>query len=118
MAGKTVPRKKTSAGEQPVWKCESMAAAKRKDRVFVRGFDKAGGVVFDKTFGGKKWFEDLHPVVTTNAFRRERRIVRILVKRYDKYGALLHDTLQDYSPQTGEYVHGQCLHRNNTIVTY
>lgn len=109
------PRIDTSPQE---WKCESMPPAKRKDRIYVRGLDADGRIVLDRCFACRPWFKGLHPVVMHNAFRRERGIVRILMKRYDKYGQLLHDILHDYCPASGEYVHGQCLHPNNTYTTF
>ena len=100
------------------WKCASIPPEKRKERIYVRALGADGLIVFEKSFGCKKWFRDLHPVVGENDFRRQHGIVKILMKRYGMYGELLHDIFHDYSPETGEYLYGECLHPNNTTTTY
>ena len=90
------------------WKCASMALAKRRERIFVRGIDADGQIVFEKSFGYDKWFADLHPVVCENDFRHKLGIVKIFLKRYGDDGKLLHDTFHDYSPENGEYIYGEC----------
>ena len=67
-----------------------------------------GRIVFERSFGYRKWFKDLHPVISENEFRRELGIVKVLLKRYGQDGKLLHDTFQDYSPETGKYIYGEC----------
>ena len=104
---KKKPRKKSTASPKK-WKSADMAPEKRKERIFVRGLDTDGQIVFERSFGYKKWFKDLHPVVRENTFRRKLRIVKILIKRYGQDGKLLHDTFHDYSPETGEYIYGEC----------
>ncbi len=95
------------------WKCTTMPADKRKNRIFVRGLDENLKIVFERAFGYKGWARNLHPVVMQNEFRRDHSIVMIVMKRYDKYGDLLHDIMHEYSADTGEYVFGQNLHPNN-----
>ena len=114
---KPVSKAKSPKGSQK-WKCATTPPAKRRERMYVRGLDADGRVVFEKSFACKRWFEDLHPVVMQNALRRELGVVRILMRRYNKYGSLIHDILHDYSPETGEYVYGECRHPNNSLTKY
>lgn len=112
--------KARKGGQPPAepWNCETLAVQRRKDRVYVRAVDESGCIAFERSFGQKIWFKNLHPVISEEEFRRQRGIVKVFVKRYDKYGDLLHDSYQDYSAETGEYLYGQCRHPNNTITRY
>ncbi|TFH41546.1 MAG: hypothetical protein E4H01_14790, partial [Lysobacterales bacterium] len=96
---KKAPRK-SSDDSRKKWACASMSREKRKERIYIRALNFDGRIVFEKSFGCNRWFEDLHPIVRENEFRRERRIVKILMKRYDQLGTLLHDIKHDYSPET------------------
>lgn len=63
-----------------------MRTKKPKDSMRLVGFDRAGKVVHEQLMSVYDYYEELHPVIDENAFRKERELVRLVGTKFDDKG--------------------------------
>jgi hypothetical protein len=63
-----------------------MRTKKPKDSMRLVGFDQTGKVVHEQLMSLYDYYEELHPVIDENDFRKERGIVRLAGTKFDDRG--------------------------------
>jgi hypothetical protein len=57
-----------------------------KDSMRLVGFDQTGKVVHEQLMSLYDYYEELHPVIDENVFRKERGIMRLVGTKFDDAG--------------------------------
>lgn len=65
-----------------------MRTKKPKDSMRLVGFDRRGKVVHEQLMSLYDYYEELHPVIDENAFRKQRGIVRLVGTKFDDAGEI------------------------------
>jgi hypothetical protein len=63
-----------------------MRTRKPKDSMRLVGFDRAGKVVHEQLMSVYDYYEELHPVIDEDDFRKERGLVRLVGTKFDDNG--------------------------------
>ena len=65
-----------------------MRIKKPKDVVRLVGFDRNGKIVHEQTIPLNDYYEELHPVIDSDEFRKARALVRLVGTKFDESGEM------------------------------
>jgi hypothetical protein len=79
------------------------------------GFDLHGAVVFDQSIPLHEYYEELHPVIDSDDFRREQRIARLLGTKYGAEGKVEEEWENHYTA-AGAFTGGIVRDQHGNII--
>lgn len=86
-----------------------------KDSIRLVGFDKAGKTVYERLMSLHDYYEELHPVIDKNIFRKEQGIVRLVGTICDAVGEVEKEW-ENYYAETGVISGGVVRDRHGNVV--
>ena len=84
-------------------------------QVRLAAYSSDGQLVVQLSLTHGQFYEDLHPIIDSDEYRRERRIVRITGEVYSPSG-LLDQQFTNHYAADGSYASGRAVHADGTVI--
>jgi len=84
-------------------------------RVLLFAYDAVGKIVTQESMSIDDYYDELHPVIDDNSYRKRRNIRSIKGEIYDLNGNLDQQSYVEYN-ESGDYVRSRILYSDGTVI--